>query len=298
MQIQGTDDLLSIQTRGLTFRVSDQGSGPPVVLLHGFPDDLHIWSKVTPMLLAAGYRVIAFDQRGCGESSMPTTLDQYTIRQIVDDIPAVLEQLDIREPVHVMGHDWGSAIAWAFAMYYPLQVRALVAVSVGHPRSYGRAGLQQKLGKGLYTLWFQLRGVAEWYLLKHGGLARWLGNEPDSDQIVRRMSRPGRLTAGLSWYRANLLPVVLGRWPHCERPTLGIWSSRDKFLTEAQMRDSQAQMHAPWRYQRIEDCGHWIPKEQPERLAQLAVEWFDQHSGQSTTKGSTDAGLQSNAGLP
>ena len=273
------DGLLRIQTRGLTFRVSDQGSGAPLLLLHGFPDDLYIWSKVTPPLLAAGYRVIAFDQRGCGESSMPPTVDQYAIRQIVDDIPAVLEQLGIHEPVYVMGHDWGSAIAWAFALYYPQQVRALVTVSVGHLRSYGRAGLQQKLDKGLYTLWFQLRGVAEWYLLKQGGLARWLGTEPDSAQIVQRMSRPGRLTAGLNWYRANLLAVVMGNWPRCNRPTMGIWSSRDKFLTEAQMRDSQTQMDAPWRYQRIEDCGHWIPKEQPERLAELAIGWFDNYAG-------------------
>jgi pimeloyl-ACP methyl ester carboxylesterase len=282
LQHQDTDGLPRISARGLTFRVSDQGSGEPVLLLHGFPDDLYIWSKVTPLLLAAGYRVIAFDQRGCGESSMPATVDQYSIRQIVDDIPALLGQLGIHEPVHVMGHDWGSAIAWAFALYYPQQVRALVAVSVGHLHSYGRAGLQQKLGKGLYTLWFQLRGVAEWYLLKRGGLARWLGNEPDSTQIIRRMSRPGRLTAGLNWYRANLLPVVIGNWPHCNRPTLGIWSSRDKFLTETQMRDSQAQMDAPWHYQRIEGCGHWIPKEQPERLAQLAIDWFGEHPGQAT----------------
>ena len=282
MQRQGADGLPRISARGLTFRVSDQGVGEPVLLLHGFPDDLHIWSKVTPLLLAAGYRVIAFDQRGCGESSMPATVDQYAIRQIVDDIPAVLEQLGIREPVYVMGHDWGSAIAWAFALYYPQQVRALVTVSVGHPRSYGRAGLQQKLDKGLYTLWFQLRGVAEWYLLKRGGLSRWLGNEPDSEQIVRRMSRPGRLTAGLNWYRANLLAVVMGNWPCCSRPTLGIWSNQDKFLTETQMLDSQTQMDAPWRYQRIENCGHWIPKEQPELLAQLAIDWFGKHTDQST----------------
>ena len=281
MQTANADGLLRVRTRGLTFRVSDQGVGAPLLLLHGFPDDLHIWSKVTPLLLAAGYRVIAFDQRGCGESDIPQGVDQYRIRQLVDDIPAVLEQLGIREPVYVMGHDWGSAIGWAFALYYPQSVRALVAVSVGHLRSYGRAGLQQKLGKGLYTLWFQLRGVAEWYLLKRGGLARWLGNAPDSAESIRRMSRPGRLTAGLNWYRANLLPVVLSDWPRCSRPTLGIWSSQDRFLTEAQMRDSEKQMDAPWRYQRIENCGHWIPKEQPDLLASLANDWFAMHSRQT-----------------
>jgi len=277
LQCQDADGLLRISARGLTFRVSDQGVGEPVLLLHGFPDDLEVWSQVTPLLLAAGYRVIAFDQRGCGESDIPDAVEHYAIRQIVDDIPALLAELGIREPVYVMGHDWGSAIAWAFALYYPESVRALVAVSVGHLHSYGHAGLQQKLLKGFYTLWFQLRGLAEWYLLKGGGLARWLGNQPDAERIIQRMARPGRLTAGLNWYRANLLPVLTGSWPRCTRPTLGIWSSEDKFLTEAQMRDSAAQLDAPWGYQRIEGCGHWIPKEQPERLAELAIAWFGQY---------------------
>jgi len=266
-----------VQARGLAFRVFDQGSGTPLLLLHGFPDDLHIWDRVIPALLQAGYRVIAFDQRGCGESAMPAGVAAYRLREIVDDIPAVLEARGISEPVLVMGHDWGAAVAWALALFHPQRVRALVAVSVGHWHCYGRAGLQQKLGKGLYTLWFQLRGGAEWYLLRGGGLARWLGNEPDAAQIILRMSRPGRLTAGLSWYRAALLPVMFGHWPRISRPTLGIWSDGDRFLSEAQMRNSSTQMDAEWAYERIDGCGHWIPKEQPQRLARLAIDWFAKH---------------------
>ena len=266
-----------VPVRGLDFRLFDQGAGTPVLLLHGFPDDLEIWSGVIPHLLDAGYRVITFDQRGFGDSSMPLGVQEYSTRKIVDDIPAVLAQLGIHGPVYVMGHDWGAGIAWAFAMFYPQRVRALVAVSVGHLRTYGRAGLEQKLLKGFYTLWFQLRGLAEWYLLRAGGLSRWLGDEPDVEQTIRRMSRPGRLTAGLSWYRAALLPVMFGNWPRCSRPALGIWSDGDKFLTEAQMRDSAQQMAADWCYQRIKDCGHWIPREQPEHLAELAIDWFHRY---------------------
>ena len=266
-----------VPVRGLDFRLFDQGAGTPVLLLHGFPDDLEIWSGVIPHLLDAGYRVIAFDQRGFGDSSMPLGVQEYSTRKIVDDIPALLDELGICEPVLVMGHDWGAGIAWALAMFYPERVRALVAVSVGHLHCYGRAGLEQKLVKGFYTLWFQLRGVAEWYLLRAGGLARWLGNEPDAAQIILRMSRPGRLTAGLSWYRAALLPVMFGHWPRISRPTLGIWSDGDRFLSEAQMRNSSTQMDAEWAYERIDGCGHWIPKEQPQRLARLAIDWFAKH---------------------
>jgi pimeloyl-ACP methyl ester carboxylesterase len=267
-----------LSARGLDFRVFDQGSGETIVLLHGFPDDLEVWSGVIPLLLAAGYRVVAIDQRGCGETGMPGKTSAYRIREIVDDIPAILDELGIHTPVQVIGHDWGAVIAWAFALFYPQRVQALVTVSVGHPYSYGRSGVQQKLVKGLYTLWFQLRGLAEWYLLQGGGLARWLDDGADRQQVLARMSRPGRLTAGLNWYRANLLAVLFGQWPRCTRPTLGIWSTGDRFLTEAQMRDSSAQMDAPWAYQRIENCGHWIPREQPQHLAELALQWFARHA--------------------
>jgi pimeloyl-ACP methyl ester carboxylesterase len=94
---------------------------------------------------------------------------------------------------------------------------------------------------------------------------------------VKDMSRPGRLTAGLNWYRANLRRVLFGSWEACAVPTLGVWSSGDHFLAEDQMRDSQQRMKAPWQYERIEHAGHWLPLEQPERVAELALRWFAQH---------------------
>jgi len=272
-----TAGLGEIHARGLTFRLFDQGQGTPVVLLHGFPDSLDTWARVTPDLLAAGYRVIAFDQRGYAGTDAPTGTASYRMQEIVDDIPALLDALGIHEPVHVMGHDWGAMIAWGLALAYPERVRALVTIAVGHPQSYGRAGLQQKLGKGLYVLGFQLRGLAECYLLRAGGLRRWLGGGGNPEQALTQMQRPGRLTAALSWYRANLLAILFRRWPRCQRPTLGIWSSYDAYLSEAQMRDSQRYVDAPWRYERIENCGHWVQLEQPQWLAKLAIGWFRQH---------------------
>jgi pimeloyl-ACP methyl ester carboxylesterase len=91
------------------------------------------------------------------------------------------------------------------------------------------------------------------------------------------MSRPGRLTAGLNWYRANLRRVLFGSWDKCSVPTLGVWSSGDHFLAEDQMRLSERQMDGAWRYERIERAGHWLPLEQPERVAALALDWFGRH---------------------
>jgi pimeloyl-ACP methyl ester carboxylesterase len=105
-------------------------------------------------------------------------------------------------------------------------------------------------------------------------MRRWLRHHPEPDRCLRDLARPGRLTAGLNWYRANLLPGLVRSWPHCRVPVLGIWSSGDHCLAEDQMARSARRMAAPWRYERIEAAGHWLPLEQPERVAALAVEWF------------------------
>ena len=105
-------------------------------------------------------------------------------------------------------------------------------------------------------------------------MRHWLRQHPDADGCVRDLARPGRLTAGLNWYRANLLPTVFRSWPQCRVPTLGIWSSVDHCLAEDQMLRSARRMAAPWRYERIEGAGHWLPHERPERVAELALDWF------------------------
>jgi pimeloyl-ACP methyl ester carboxylesterase len=162
-------------------------------------------------------------------------------------------------------------------MTQPQRVRSAVAISVGHPRSYAFAGLEQKR-KGLYTLGWQLPRLAEWWLTGSDWerMRHWLRQHPDADACVRDLARPGRLTAGLNWYRANLVPVLARRWPACAVPTLGIWSSEDHCLAEDQMAGSSRYMTSLWRYERIEGVGHWLPLEQPERIARLAVEWFGQ----------------------
>ncbi len=151
---------------------------------------------------------------------------------------------------------------------------------MGHPKSYGRAGFRQKVVKGGYVLWFQLRILSEWYLLHAGGLRRWLAGGNELSQVMERMSRPGRLTAALSWYRANLLRVLAGDWPAAQRPTLGIWSAGDAYLVEEQMKNSQRYVASAWDYRRIENCGHWIPLEQPRLMADLAIAWFGRHTGE------------------
>ena len=260
---------------GLQFHVQSQGEGPAVLLLHGFPDSLELWRGVAPRLAAAGYRAIALDQRGFGHSSAPVGRRHYRTDRLVQDLADLLPALGVRGPVHVVGHDWGSVMAWALGILRPDLVRSAVAISVGHPREYVLAGLEQKR-KGMYTIGWQFDGIAERWLMANdwARLRHWLRDHPDPDACIRDLARPGRLTAGLNWYRGNVLPGVLRRWPPCRVPMLGLWSSGDHCLAEDQMARSGRRMAAPWRYERIEGAGHWLPLERPELVAKLALEWF------------------------
>jgi pimeloyl-ACP methyl ester carboxylesterase len=260
---------------GLRLNVAQAGEGPVVLLLHGFPDSLQLWRDVAPRLVAAGYRVIAVDQRGFGESDAPPGRGHYGIDRLVDDVAELLRTLGIVEPVHAVGHDWGAVVTWCLAMTRPQLLRSGVAISVGHPREYALAGFEQKR-KGLYVLGWQFTGLAErwleaqdWARLRH-----WLRQHPDPDGCLRNLARPGRLAAGLNWYRANLGSVLTRAWPPCRVPMLGIWGSEDHCLAEDQMARSARRMAAPWAYERIEGAGHWLPLERPDRVADLAIDWF------------------------
>lgn len=268
----------SLDVGGLRLHVAEAGAGPVVVLLHGFPDSLQLWREVAPRLVAAGYRVIAVDQRGFGASEAPAGRRSYHIDRLVTDVVEVLDALRIGEEVHVIGHDWGAVVTWCLAMTRPQRLRSAVAISVGHPREYALSGIEQKR-KGLYVLGWQFPGLAERWLVArdHARLRHWLRQHPDPDTCVRELERPGRLTAGLNWYRANLGPVLARSWPPCRVPMLGLWSSEDHCLAEDQMARSQRRMAAPWAYERIEGAGHWLPLERPDRVAELALAWFRRH---------------------
>lgn len=274
-------DTYRVTGAGIQLNVRCAGSGKPLLLLHGFPDSSDLWDGMAPGLVAAGYRVIAPDLRGFGESEAPPDVRDYRIARIVEDVVAVLDHFSDDRAVHVIGHDWGAVIAWCLALAHPARVSAQAVLSVGHPRAYALGGFEQKR-KGSYVFAWQARGLAERWLERDGyrGLRAWSRQHPAIDDAIRRLSRPGRLTAGLNWYRANLVDVLFGAWPDCEVPTLGVLGTSDRFLAEDQMRDSSRRMRAPWHYVGL-DGGHWLPLEQPERINPLVLEWFGTHPGAS-----------------
>lgn len=258
-----------LTANGLRFHVLDEGAGPAVVLLHGFPDTSELWRSQISALVAAAYRAIAPDLRGRGRTERPAQVEDYALSRIVRDVAAIMDALGI-ERAHVVGHDWGAAVAWLFGCLLPERVDHLVVISVPHPGTGGRPSLEQ-LQKGWYRLPFLFEGIAEellqrddWYLMRE--LLQGGGN---LERYIRDLSEPGALTAGLNWYRANLPVARLldppPALPPVQASTLAIFGSEDLYLSGAPMIRSAAHVRGPWRYVRFDGVGHWVPREAPDR---------------------------------
>jgi pimeloyl-ACP methyl ester carboxylesterase len=254
---------------GVELSVLDEGDGPAVLLLHGFPDSARLWRHQIPTLTDAGFRVVAPDLRGFGASGKPTEVSDYRIGRSVADMVAVLDALEI-ERAHVVGHDWGAGVAWAVALMAPQRVDRLVVMSVGHP------GVKRTLAqreKSWYMLLFQFPEAEailrkdDWALLRE-----WAASHPDLDLDSFD------LTAGLNWYRANLHPRRELDPPRALPPvtsdTLGLWSTGDAFLLENGVKESGAHVEGSWRYERIEDASHWMQLDQPERINALLIDFL------------------------
>jgi pimeloyl-ACP methyl ester carboxylesterase len=266
---------MRIDANGIGIELSDQGSGPCVLLIHGWPDTGELWRHQVPALVDAGYRVLVPDLRGAGGSDRPESVEAYNLVHLLADLLAILDHAGA-DRAHVVGHDWGAALGWALAAFDPHRVASLAALSVGHPASFAAAGVAQR-EKSWYMLLFQFTGIAEQWLADDdfANLRTWSGH-PDADAVVTRLAVPGALTAGLNLYRANLPPEsLIGsrlELPPILCPTLGIWSSGDLALTEAQMTGSADHVKASWRYERIEDAGHWLQLEASEEVSRLLLD--------------------------
>jgi len=261
----------SLAVNGIDMHVIVEGQGPDVLLLHGFPDTHAIWRHQIPALVQAGYRVIAPDLRGCGKTEISSRLKSYRLANLVADVDALLDALGVKR-AHLIAHDWGAVIGWAYALRHPQRLHSYTALSVGHPNCYARAGLVQKL-KGYYTLIFQLPWLAEAWL-KAGNFAglEWLSGCPkEIAQWRQALSVPGRLTAGINYYRANpdlLLPFDRG---DVLVPVHGIFSTGDRFLVESQMTRSQRYCQRGWQYTQIKGVGHWMTVEAPDTVNALLL---------------------------
>ncbi|WP_430333277.1 alpha/beta fold hydrolase [Rhodococcus sp. ACT016] len=261
----------------LTFDVAVAGpdDGTVIVLLHGFPESAATWRPITPRLVAAGMRVIAPNQRGYSPDARPRPVEDYRFDHLVGDVVGLLDAYDLPS-AHLVGHDWGAAIAWQTAGRHPNRIRSLTAVSVPHAKAIGwalREDADQKRRSGYVGLLRQ-EGTAEEYLLEDNSrrlrAAFGEGTAPDLiEEHVRLLSQPGALTAALNWYRA--LVREFSDLPPVRVPTTYVWGTADPTLGPAAARRCAEFVDAPYRFVVLDGAGHWIPEENQDALADAVL---------------------------
>jgi pimeloyl-ACP methyl ester carboxylesterase len=270
---------LDLEVNGIRMHAVTAGQGPAVVLLHGFPDTHVVWRKQIGPLAEAGYRVVAVDLRGYGRSDAPVGVHEYTLEKLRTDVLALLDALGIDRTV-LIGHDWGGIIGWQIAALAPARLRGYVALSTGHPAAIAHAGVMQRL-RMTYVLGFVMPGIAE-HTLRAGDwfLMRQFTAEPGQADYWRRdLSAPGRLTAALNYYRANLSLALPQPYPRVTVPVMGIWSDRDPALGERQMRDSAHYVDGEFRFERVPGADHWLQLTAHERVNALLLSFLHDYGG-------------------
>ncbi|MFE5791876.1 alpha/beta fold hydrolase [Streptomyces sp. NPDC056503] len=268
---------------GLDVEVS--GEGPAVLLLHGFPDSHVLWRHQIPALNDAGFRTIAPTLRGFGGSDRPEGgPEAYHPAKHVGDLLELLARLDV-DRFHLIGHDWGSGIAQGLASVVPERVRGLGLLSVGHIAAIRGAGWEQKQ-RSWYMLLFQLAGLAEEWLSRDdfAQLREMLAEHRDAESVVESLRAPGALTAALNIYRSGL-PAEAQFGPELPAtplpagvPVMGVWSTGDRFLTERSMARTGELVTGSWRYERVEEAGHWLQLDQPEAVNELLLSFLKEHA--------------------
>lgn len=274
-----SDQLTEFRRDGLRFDVIDAGplDGEVVIALHGFPQLATSWSAVTPHLVAAGYRVLAFDQRGYAADARPIGIDAYRVEQLADDVLALADEAGAAT-FHVFGHDWGGAVAWYLASRNPDRIRTVSVASTPHPRALITAMRGRQALRSWYMGVFQLPRLPEWLLSARNGAGarRMLAGAPDAATGVALLSDPATATALLNWYRAMRLPAAPPPGV-VTVPALYVWGDRDVALGRTAAELTQRWVSGPYQFVVLPGASHWLLEKRPAELSRLVVDHLAAH---------------------
>ena len=250
--------------------------GELVLLLHGFPQSSHEWRSQLDALGAAGYRAVAPDQRGYSPRARPAGVEHYRAEPLVADVVGMADQLGA-DRFHLVGHDWGAAVAWHVAGRHQPRLRSLTTVSVPHPAAFAAAlGGDDQRQRSSYVDLFRQQGKAEELLLEDEGtrlrdMLAGSGLSGDVDTYVRRMREPGAMTAALNWYRAADVAAIEGLGP-ITMPTMFVWSTADIAIGREGAEATAEHVEGRYRFEVLEGVSHWIPEEAADELNRLLLD--------------------------
>lgn len=297
-----------LKTNGIRLHYVTAGTGPLLLLLHGFPECWYSWRYQIPVL-AEHYRVVAIDLRGYNESDRPAQLADYRMECLIADVVGVIQELGY-ERCTLVGHDWGGAIAWAVAEAHPERLDNLIVLNLPHPARMA-AGLRtpQQLLRSWYIFLFQLPWLPEW-VLQWGDyrVLEWIlvgtatnkaaFSPADLNVFKNAAAQQGALSAALNYYRNLFGPgfhfgsnpgsnsglnsgsnsrsnsgFLNREWRVLEMPTLMIWGEADTALGK-ELTYGTEQYVRDFRIHYIPDCGHWVQQERPDLVNRYICEFL------------------------
>jgi pimeloyl-ACP methyl ester carboxylesterase len=275
--------------------VADEGDGEPVILLHGFPELAWSWRHVMPALAEAGYRAIAPDQRGYGGSSKPKAVEAYGLGHLAGDVTALADALDL-DTFHLVGHDWGSIVAWTMAVTAPDRLRSVTSLNVpyrgwctGFPKL---SALDERLRERYsYVFRFQEPGAEEarfaadpdrWLRTTFQALAADTGFLTDDEFAVflDTFTEHG-ITGPLNWYRnidANHDAFAHLADAPVEVPTLMVTADFDPVLP-ADLAEGMGRWIPDLTTIAVTNSGHWTQQEQPKQVTDALIDFLGAVTG-------------------
>ena len=300
MAVTDTEQL-SFEHEALTFSAQAMGDGPIVLCLHGFPDNAGSFRHQLPALAEAGYRAISLTLRGYEPGAIPADGD-YTMETIATDILAVIESLDTG-PVHLIGHDWGAAVAYVATSAAPERFKSLTVMAVPHAGRFAREGLRipKQLRLSWYMGFFNIPWLSDWVVQRQDyAFIRKLwrdwspGWQPEPgvlDSVIQTLSQPGVRSAALGYYRAALSIKALlvsaeeAHYP-VPVPTLALSGERDGCIASEVFEQLMVAQDFPegLTFSRIAEAGHFLHQEQPEQVNREILDWLKLNDDRFATK--------------
>lgn len=269
---------LLVEHDGTRLVAHDTGpvTGEAVVLLHGFPQDSGCWDAVVPLLHETGLRTLVVDQRGYGGSDRPAGVRPYRLEVLAGDVLALAAAAGL-DRFHLVGHDWGGAVAWHVAGSHPDLVASLTVLSTPHPSAY--AWSLPRSSQALmswYTAAVQVPILPEVVLsqalepvLRASGLPADVAH-----RYAAPLARPVALGPPLAWYRATArrLPWQHPATPDVEVPTTYVWGRRDPTLGRTAAVRTARHVVGPYRFVELVEAGHWLPELHATAVAEAVAE--------------------------
>lgn len=276
--------LIRVPTNGIHLNCAVSGKGPPLLLLHGFPEFWGCWYEQIPAL-SRHFTVVAPDLRGCGDSDKPA--QGYDVRTLCNDIVGLVDAFGEGRRARIIGHDWGGFIAWALSYYCPDRLERLSIINSPQPLIYRKKVMTRtQLFKSWYVAFFMLPVLPEWFLRRNRGAgveavfrmgaARF---EAISKGYLARskaeMLKPGVISGGLKYYRST---VCLGKKniefmdKVTNIPIQIIWGEADPALS-VRLLDGTEDYASNIQVHKLPGVGHWVSHEAADEATRLLMNW-------------------------